>query len=406
MGSDLQEKRAASDWICSPLLIMPEQGEVHSFMSPVFALLWDSADEAAAIAESLDASGWDVVDRQAAQHRLRPLLYCRALAGGWDVPSVCMQRWQTSYRRSARRALDQKVALTRIARCFGKGGVTAAVLKGGAFLWSGAIDPAVRPMRDLDLLVRPDDAERASALLAEIGFVGDPRSLPSDKHLPALTDGKVVVELHLHLFDRQDDAGAAREAAFIRRAWERKVAAAVPGMHALCPTDTLLHLILHAVLDHQFNNGPLLFVDMPALVQSGAIDWALLWQEAEQIEAIRACQLALALGERCCGLTVDWQGHAPTDLDETELDTARRLMLVDMAYRSAVGWPAQFLRLPPHRWPAQVSAMIRRRSAARQAGGAERNGEPGLGAALSYAIGAEGRARIADSVRLSFWLRR
>ncbi|WP_156454605.1 hypothetical protein [Erythrobacter sp. CCH5-A1] len=48
-------------------------------------------------------------------------------------------------------------------------------------------------------------------------------------------------------------------------------------------------------------------------------------------------------------MAVDWQGHAPTDLREAELDVARRLMLVDTAFRSAVGWPAQLLRLPAHR---------------------------------------------------------
>lgn len=375
-------------------------------MSPIFALLWSDAHEAAEIAAHLDASAWQVVDRHAAQHRLRPLLHCRAVEGKWDVPTACAQRWQANYQRSARRALYQKAALARIARRFEQNGVTAAVLKGGAFLWSGAIDPAVRPMRDLDLLVRPDDADRASALLNELGFHQDGPSRPSGKHLPAFTDGKVVLELHLRILDTQDAAGAAREAGFVERAWERKVACAVPGMQALCPTDTLLHLIVHAVLDHQFNNGPLLLVDLPALVQSGAIDWALLWREAERIEAIRACQLALALGERLCALPVEWHGHAPSDLTAGELDAVRRLMLVDMEYRAAVGWPGQLLRYPAHRWPAQLKAMIGRRGTAGQANGTDRTGEPGLGAALSYAMGSEGRARIADAVRLSIWLKR
>lgn len=374
--------------------------------SPIFALLWSDAGEAAEIAARLDASAWQMVDRTAAQHRLRPLLHCRAVEGGWDVPSAVAQSWQAGYQRSARRAFDQKVALARIARRFAQDGLTAAVLKGGAFLWSGEIDPAVRPMRDIDLLVRPDDAARASALLNALGFHQQGPSRPSGKHLPAFTDGKVVLELHLRILDTQDDAGAAREAGFVDRAWERKVACAVPGMQALCPTDTLLHLIVHAVLDHQFNNGPLLLVDLPALVQSGAIDWALMWQEAERIEAIRACQLALAFAERLCALPVEWHGHAPSDLSAGELDAVRRLMLVDMEYRAAIGWPGQLLRYPARRWPAQLKAMIGRRGTAGQADGTGRSGEPGLGAALSYAIGAEGRARIADALRLSFWLKR
>lgn len=375
-------------------------------MSPIFALLWSDVDEAAEIAAHLDASAWQAVDRHAAQHRLRPLLHCRAVEGKWDVPAACAQRWKANYQRSARRALNQKAALARIARRFGQNGLAAAVLKGGAFLWSGAIDPAVRPMRDLDVLVRPDDADRASVLLNELGFHQEGPSRPSGKHLPAFTCGKVVLELHLRILDTQDAASAAREAGFLDRAWERKVDCAVPGMQALCPTDTLLHLILHAVLDHQFNNGPLLLVDLPALVLSGAIDWALLWQEAEQLEAVRACQLALALGEQLCALPVEWHGHEPSDLTAGELDAVKRLMLVEMEYRAAIGWPGQLLRYPARRWPTQLKAMIGRRGTAGQADGADRSGEPGLGAALSYAIGAEGRARIADALRLSFWLKR
>jgi hypothetical protein len=375
-------------------------------LNPVFALLWSDTAQSAALAARLDERGWRAVDRHAAQHRLRPLLHCRAAEGAWDAPPAIAQSWHAGYRRSAQRAFDQKVALARIARAFGQNGVTAAVLKGGAFLWSGAIDPAVRPMRDLDLLVRPEDADRAGALLNALGFHQQGPARPSGKHLPAFTDGKVVLELHLRILDTQDAASAAREAGFIDRAWARKVACAVPGMQALCPTDTLLHLIVHAVLDHQFNNGPLLLVDLPALVQSGAIDWGLLWREAELIAATRACQLALALAEQVCALPVEWNGNAPADVTAGELDAVKRLMLVDMDYRAAIGWPGQLLRYPARRWPARLKAMIGRRGTAGLAAGAGRSAGPDLGAALSYAVGAEGRARIADALRLSFWLKR
>lgn len=371
-------------------------------MSPIFALLGNDIALAAEVAAGLDAGAWHALDRQASQHRLRPLLHSRAAKCAWAVPPDLARQWQASHLRSARRALEQKAALARIGKSFARGGVAVAVLKGGAFVWSGAIDPAVRPMRDLDLLVKPADAEAATALLAALGYVVDPQSRPSDKHLPAMTDGKAVVELHLHIFDTHDNTGAQCEQAFIARAWQRAIAGPVSGMQVFCPTDTLLHVILHAVLDHQFNNGPLLLVDMPALAATGTIDWALLRQEADAIGAARACQLALLLGQTMCGMTFDWQGHPPLNLGERELEQVMRLMLVDTTYRSATGWPAQLLRLAPQRWPVQVAAMVRRRND----GGAVGAGEPRLSAALSYAFGAEGRSRIADAVRLSLWLRR
>ncbi|HEX4848451.1 MAG TPA: nucleotidyltransferase family protein [Novosphingobium sp.] len=375
-------------------------------MNAILALLWGDPPAAAALADRLGEAEWRTIDRQAGQHRLRPLLHRRAGAGGWNAPAALIEEWQASYQRSALRALGQKAALARIGAALAGGGLSAAVLKGGVLVWSDGFDPALRPMRDLDLLVRPETAEAAAAALRQIGFTGG--ALPQAKgakHLEPMVSGRVAVELHLHLFDSADEQAAARESQFIARAWQRAEPGTVPGLLELAPTDTLLHLILHAVIDHQFNNGPLLLGDMQALVGAGRIDWPLFWQEAAALEATRACQLALRIGQQVCALPVDWHGHEPADLSPAELDAALRLMLVDTGHRSAVGWPGQLLRLAPHRWPAQLAAMLARRRN-RAAGEPGAGGGAGLGAAIGHAVGAEGRKSIADAVRLALWLRR
>ncbi len=374
-------------------------------MSPIFALLWGDIARAGEVSASLDRAGWLALDSQAAQHRLRPLLFQSASDQNWNVPAELMQKWRASRQRSAMRALAQQAALSRIGKALCAGGVPAAILKGGTFVWSDGSDPALRPMRDLDVLIRPSDAQAATALLEAIGFVSGTRGPPSGKHLPAMTCGKVAVELHLRIFDTYDEQAATRERGFIERAWQRAVPASFAGLQALSPTDTLLHLIHHAVRDHQFNNGPLLLADMLTLVESGLIDWALFWDEAERIDLMRACQLALGFGERASGLTVDWQGHAPLDLGEAEMEQVARLMLVDMAYRAALGWPVQLLRTSPRRWPAHLAAMVRRHRGVGVPVPAPQ-GEADLGAAISYAVGVEGRSKIADAVRLTRWLRR
>lgn len=374
-------------------------------MSPIFALLWGDMARAGAVAASLDRAAWHALDGHAAQHRLRPLLFRRASGGAWNVSAELMQTWQASHQRSAMRALAQQAALARIGKALGAGGVPAAILKGGTFVWSDGFDPGLRPMRDLDVLIRPSDAQAATELLRAIGFVSGAKGPPSGKHLPAMTSGNVAVELHLRIFDTYDETSATCERQFIDRAWQRAVPTAFPGIQALCPTDTLLHLILHAVRDHQFNNGPLLLTDMLTLVECDSIDWALFWDEARWMDALRACQLALGFGQYVSGLNVDWQGNAPRDLGEAEMEQVAQLMLVDMAYRAALGWPGQLLRMSPRRWPGQLAAMVRRHRGVGAAVPAQR-GEASLGAALFYAIGVEGRSRIADAVNLSRWLRR
>jgi len=80
-------------------------------------------------------------------------------------------------------------------------------------------------------------------------------------------------------------------------------------------------------------------------------------------------------------------------------------MLVDIDRRSAVGWPGQMLRLPLRRWPGHLFAMLRRRRQ-REAVTHARNGVAGLRAVIGRALGAQGRADIADSVDLARWLGR
>lgn len=375
-------------------------------MSPLFTLLWGKPSAAGALAAGLDEAAWLALSKQAAQHRLRPLLHARSTAGSWSVPSSLARQWQASHKRAALRALGQRAALARIGAALSPAGLRAAVLKGGAFVWTPGFDAALRPMRDLDLLIVPADAARVVEVLAQAGFTGGGAELAdSSKHLPAMTSDAVTVEPHLHLFDTYDAQAADRERQFIARAWQRAEPSVVPGVLALCPTDTLLHLILHAVLDHQFNNGPLLLEDQAALTGTGRIDWPLFWQEAAQLEATRACQLALGVGANLTRIEIDWCGHKPADLDAELMERVAQLMLIDMDRRSAVGWPGQILRLPLRRWPGQLLAMLRRRRR-RDSSASEPGDRADLRTAIGQALGRQGRADMAASVELARWLQR
>ena len=375
-------------------------------MSPLFALVWGEESRAAATAAALGEDDWHALSRQAEQHRLRPLLHWRSTSGSWPVPQHLARQWLNSYNRAALRALGQRAALTRMGAALSAGGIKAAVLKGGAFVWSAGFDPALRPMRDLDLLIAPDDAARVVEILSATGFTGGSAECSgSDKHLPAMTSGGFIVEVHLHLFDTYDDAAAECESRYIARAWQRAEAAAVLGICALCPADTLLHLILHAALDHQFNNGPLLLGDLKLLIGSGRIDWALFWNEAERLEAVRACQLALGVVQQLAGIAVDWGDHAPADLGPDQVERVSRLMLVGLAHRSAVGWPGQLLRLSLRRWPGQILTMLHRRRR-RDANAAKADNGAGMLAAVGHALGEQGRSDIADAVDIARWLER
>lgn len=74
------------------------------------------------------------------------------------------------YQDSARVSLVQEACLIKILKCFSSHNIPVVILK-GVFLWLDVYkDPALRPMSDIDLLVREEDFYRARSLLVDLGF--------------------------------------------------------------------------------------------------------------------------------------------------------------------------------------------------------------------------------------------
>ncbi|HVR89666.1 MAG TPA: nucleotidyltransferase family protein [Novosphingobium sp.] len=366
----------------------------------LFELLWPRG--AAAISQ-ID---WPALDRMAGQHRLRPLLAKRMQA----IPEPFASEWTEASQRSALRALGQRAELVRIDRLFAAEGIPTVALKGSAIVWRGWIEPELRPMRDLDLLVPAEQALAAHALLRAKGFTGRAATeLNADKHLPGLTSpDNVHVEVHTHLVDPINAEWTERDEAWRARALTRLDRSA--GFATLCSADTLLHVVVHAVLDHQFNNGPLLLLDIELLVRHGAIDWDWFWQQADGIAAVPACQIALRLAEdRIPGVVVDWRGHAPTDLAPEVLRDAAAMMLVDMARLSELGAAGRVARLPGGDRLQSLRRMIAR-AANRPAPGLD--APPRLarlasliGRYLSVALRGSERRHVQRSLAVAKWLR-
>ncbi len=349
---------------------------------------------------------WPELDRMAGQHRLRPLLAKRMQA----VPEPFGQQWAESSQRSAHRALRQRAELARIGRLFATEGIAAVALKGSAIVWRGWIEPELRPMRDLDLLVPAEQALAAHDLLRAKGFAGPAATeIDADKHLPGLTSpDNVHVEIHTHLVDPASPEWVARDATWRASALTRLDRGG--GFATFCTADTLLHVIVHAVLDHQFNNGPLLLLDIELLVRHGAIDWDWLWQQAERIAVVHACQIALRLAEdRIPGLAIDWQGHAPTDLAPEVLRDAAAMMLVDMDRLSELGAAGRVARLQGGDRLQSLRRMIARASHRAESAGPTAPRLPRLvaliGRYLSVALRGSERRHVQRSLSVAKWLR-
>ncbi|MCB0175228.1 MAG: nucleotidyltransferase family protein [Anaerolineaceae bacterium] len=144
----------------------------------------------------------------AEEYGLAPLLYDH-LREAQDQYSPSIRRGlQALYLRHRQANQVRTRVLVEILTSFQAAGIQTLVLKGAALAHMIYPEPGLRPMRDIDLLVRQADARQAQSLLADLGFDAPlPQSerLPG-KHLPAATltaEGlSISVEIHHNLFNR------------------------------------------------------------------------------------------------------------------------------------------------------------------------------------------------------------
>lgn len=128
-----------------------------------------NAVKAKALAEQ--AVNWDVFVEMAIHHRVYPLAYqtLRSLTEK-VVPIQVLECLQKKYQANAWQALQMAGETVRVVRQLLNGGIHTAVLKGGVLAMRLYGDVALRPSRDIDLLVKANDLEKADSLLLKLGY--------------------------------------------------------------------------------------------------------------------------------------------------------------------------------------------------------------------------------------------
>ena len=276
----------------------------HLLLDMISTLRPLAAERTAALSDA----NWETLCHMAGQHRLGPILHhqCQTLGKDWRIPDGVRSRWANAYRQSAIRALSFKKGMQELAALLESAGVSFAALKGSWLAQHAYPHPALRPMRDIDILVSPSAALLTFDLLAKSGY----RRLPHDvapvdhvfahhKHLPALIcpqSGRTV-EVHTRLIEKLPKGElrhtiADTDALLQRRIWGDSREFKLPYLE---PTDTLLHLIVHSACDHQFNNGPLILNDVAVILTRHKIDWIRFWRMADIAGWTRASELILEL---------------------------------------------------------------------------------------------------------------
>ena len=273
--------------------------------------------------------------------------------------------WRSARRRAALTALAQQAALRLALERLGVAGIVAVALKGVALAWQHYPEPALRPMRDIDLLVPEARAREAAAILDDAGFARDiddagslAAALADDHQLPAQTHAGlgVTIELHHRLVDPPHRRGYRVPQLPAGDLVARSVTVDCGGFAVRCPApqDLAAHLIVHALYGHRLDCGPLVLADLHFLTATAAVDWNQLRAQAEAQGWLRGADLLLAL-------TARWFGPLPVSVPappEPILTAAEDALLPDPAARGQAEAAADFAAA---RSPAALARALRRR---------------------------------------------
>ncbi len=274
----------------------------------------------------------------AAANRLdvAPLLYAALKSDphGAKPPAAVMARLEEQYYRQAVLNAQLHSELARILTALSADAIPVILLKGAALAEPVYDNIALRPMQDLDLLVRTSDLEAADRVVRALGYLPDESYRPAawyrDQHhhlAPyGASDGRTAVEIHRHILPPSAPLTVPIDAL-----WERArpvVVASTPGL-VFAPPDLLLHLCLDVSCVDRFAGKLRSLCDVAAVIKRWGpqIDWPALVAAARDYRAAPFVYYPLALARRLVGADV------PAAVLRDIGSSIRRPSLADVALR-------------------------------------------------------------------------
>lgn len=200
-----------------------------------------------------NCNDWQGLTNEAERQRMAPLLYLNLRTCGAKVPATARDQLAALALRHRLACGARTRALGEILQACAAQGVKLVLLKGAALAYLVYPQPELRPMRDVDVLVAPEQAERLKEIVRRLGFhaVSEPEFMASDKHFPAMAREiggfHFSLEIHTQLFDSLWRSQPASTAVLLERA--RPFELNGQPAWSLALEDMLGHLYQHMVIE-------------------------------------------------------------------------------------------------------------------------------------------------------------
>jgi len=241
----------------------------------------------AAVAQRLSSAfatvpSFDELATAAEQHGMEPLVLAHIDRAGLAIPTDVRDRLRARRTQHAHAAAVRGRVVANVVCAMAPAGVPFLVLKGVALAHLVYDDSRLRPMRDVDLLIRKADARRAHDVLMRCGFRPSGMAVPSRHHhsqgmARTLEGATVTIELHHELMVRTPFVEPRDYDDLIRRSqsfeWD---GVSYPTLGC---EDMLWHVYAHAFVINTLRPGAIRLLSVADLVHAteawiDRIDWA------------------------------------------------------------------------------------------------------------------------------------
>lgn len=292
---------------------------------------------------------WDYIMENSMRHGIQSLLYwnLNLTDGGKNVPEEVMAKLKKMYYENAARNMFLYDELGMILRALKNEGVGVIALK-GAFLAEAVYrNIGLRPMSDIDLLIKKEDLYKVNKELARLGYSAP--VYPTHLHEKIqnqlqnneayINQGKkIVVDIH---WDIAPSIIPIR--VDINKFWENAQPVKIAGIETLtlAPEDSLLHLCLH--LDGHINtsNAPHPkfkgYSDIVAVIMhhEGRINWEYLVESSKNYGIEEPVYYGLYIACKYLGAFVpsdvlDALKSVKSGIDSEDIKSTRKMLIWDL----------------------------------------------------------------------------
>lgn len=276
----------------------------------LFATRAPSAEDDRAIRELVALPlNWRIVGELAEREKLLPVLWHRLRNHTSRIPRAIAERIHAQAAVTEFRMAMTESALQGVVELLAGEGIRVMLLKGAALATTVYPSFTTRPMGDVDILVRPEEAQRAWQCLVDAGwkaeFSGGEAFYASHHHLVGLVDPTglhLVLEVHRAMlplagpFELDED-----------EVWREARPVPMGRSTAWVPSDRhqLLHLAVHFAWSNMLFTGLGRTVrDVSALVRHGGIEWAGFVEVARRSRSVTCAWWTLYIARALAGATV------------------------------------------------------------------------------------------------------